>query len=161
MSETFWAFSLRLYQRPGVAESCLELQDQQGADVNMVLFALWAASLGHCLDATTIAAADHVARPWRETVTQPLRAIRRAMKTRVDGFDAAGVEALRKQVLAAELEAERLQQNAMAILIEDVPLDASLVAARENLSRYAAVLGQPLEVEPIGVLLDAFAQSQT
>ncbi len=81
MNEAFWTFSLRFYQLPGVAESCIELQDRHGADVNLVLFALWAAASGHQLDAEAIAAADRAARQWRETVTQPLRAARRALKT--------------------------------------------------------------------------------
>ena len=160
MSEAFWIFSLRFYELPGVAESCIELQDRHGADVNMVLFALWAAASGHQLDAEAIATADRAARQWRETVTQPLRAARRALKTRPDRFDESEVTALRRQVMAAELESERLQQGAMA---RDLTLDArgaSLAAAQGNLSRYEALLGKPFEPGPIERLLQAFvAQS--
>jgi uncharacterized protein (TIGR02444 family) len=160
MTEAFWTFSLRFYQRPGVAETCIELQDRHGADVNLLLFALWAAASGHQLDAEAIAAADRTARQWRQTVTQPLRAARRALKTGPDHFDASDVAALRRQVMAAELESERLQQAAMA---RDVTLDArgaSLAAAQWNLSRYATLLGKPFEPGPIERLLQAFvAQS--
>ncbi len=156
MSEAFWTFSLRFYQLPGVAESCLDLQDRHGADVNLVLFALWAASRGHQLDAAAIAAADLVARQWREAVTQPLRAARRALKTRWDGFDDAAVAALRQQVLAAELESERLQQSAMAIGLTADAHSASLAAAGQNLSRYEALLGKPFGPGPIETLLEAF-----
>jgi uncharacterized protein (TIGR02444 family) len=157
MTEAFWAFSLRFYQLPGVAESCIALQDRHGADVNLVLFALWAAASGHRLDAEPIAAADRAARQWRETVTRPLRAARRALKTGPDGFGESEVSALRRQVIAAELESERLQQGAMA---RDLTLDAhgaSLAAAQRNLSRYEALLGKPFEPGPIERLLQAFA----
>jgi uncharacterized protein (TIGR02444 family) len=160
MSETFWIFSLRFYQLPGVAESCIELQDRHGADVNLVLFALWAADSGHQLDAEAIAVADRATRQWRETVTQPLRAARRALKTWPDGFNESEVSVLRRQVMAAELESERLQQGAMA---RELTLDArgaSLAAAQRNLSRYEALLGKPFEAGPIERLLQEFvAQS--
>ena len=41
----FWQFSLRFYRLPGVAEACIELQEQAGVDVNLLLFLLWQASL--------------------------------------------------------------------------------------------------------------------
>ena len=39
----FWRFSLRFYSRPGVASACLALQDEAGADVNVMLFLLFLA----------------------------------------------------------------------------------------------------------------------
>jgi uncharacterized protein (TIGR02444 family) len=156
MSESFWTFSLRFYQLEGVAERCLELQDRYGTDVNLVLFALWAASSGRVLDVATIAAAERTARPWREAVTQPLRAARRALKTRPDGFDEAAVAVLRAQVMATELEAERLQQDAMATRMTVEAHDSPFGAARQNLRRYEALLGTPLGAGPIERLLDVF-----
>jgi uncharacterized protein (TIGR02444 family) len=38
--DPFWRFSLDLYGRPGVAPACLALQDEAGADVNLVLYLL-------------------------------------------------------------------------------------------------------------------------
>ena len=40
----FWRFSLRIY--PAVADTCLELQDRFGVDVNVLLFLLFAARNG-------------------------------------------------------------------------------------------------------------------
>ena len=156
MTEAFWSFSTRFYGLPGVAESCLELQDRYGADVNLLLFALWAASRGQLLDAPAVAAAERTARPWRETVTQPLRAVRRALKIRLDGFDEAEVARLRGQVMAAELEAERLQQGAMEIGMRVESHDTPVVAARQNLRRYEALLGTRLGAGPIERLLQVF-----
>ena len=39
--EAFWRFSLAFYERPGVADALIALQDCDGFDVNLVLFALW------------------------------------------------------------------------------------------------------------------------
>ena len=58
----FWAFSLDVYGRPGVAPACLALQDRHGLDVNLLLFCCWAASQGVTLDQRTLAAAEEAAR---------------------------------------------------------------------------------------------------
>ena len=42
----FWRFSLELYARDGVPAACLALQDREGADVNLVLLALWLGESG-------------------------------------------------------------------------------------------------------------------
>lgn len=157
MSEPFWNFSLQFYAAPSVAESCLELQDRHGADVNLILFALWAASRGSTLDAAAIAAADQQAKPWRETVIKPLRAARRALKQPPDGFDAPAVAALRRNVQAHELEAERLQQAAMASLVPRPAQHPSLAAARAYLALYATLLGASFPSAPVEALLRAFS----
>lgn len=156
MNESFWSFSLRFYRLHGVAEACLALQDRDGADVNMVLFALWAASSGQLLDAATIAAADRTARPWREAVTQPLRAARRALKTSPDGFDATKAAALRQQVMAAELESERLQQEAMAVHLRVGVPGARIAAAQQNLRLYEAMVGKSFRTAQVERVLQAF-----
>jgi uncharacterized protein (TIGR02444 family) len=155
----FWAFSLAFYARPGVSAACIALQDEHGADVDLILYGLWAASEGHCLSPNDIAAADRLAAPWRETVLDPIRRARRAMKPPPDGFDAAMVDALRRQVLAAELEAERVQHDALARHF--APGDAvsdPVAAARGNLMRYAAHVGIPESAAPLATLLNACAE---
>jgi len=37
-ADRFWAFSLALYGKPGVAPALLGLQDRLGVDVNLLLF---------------------------------------------------------------------------------------------------------------------------
>lgn len=157
MSETFWSFSCRFYQLPGVAAACLALQDEDGADVNLLLFALWAAARGRTLEEGELVAAERMARPWRVGVTEQLRAARRAMKVPPAGYDVAGVEALRRKVLDDELEAERLQQGAMSAVLGGETGLASAQAARENLRQYEAMRGRTLSAEPVGRLLAAFA----
>ena len=50
----FWTFSLRIYGQPGVPPACLTLQDEHGVDVNVLLFALYAASCGRQLASYSI-----------------------------------------------------------------------------------------------------------
>ena len=37
----FWRFSLRFYRLPKAADACIELQEEAGVDVNLLLFLLW------------------------------------------------------------------------------------------------------------------------
>ncbi len=158
MTQGFWDFSLGFYARPGVSASCIDLQNRHGADVNLVLYAFWAASEGHCLSADDIADADRLAAPWRETVIQPLRRARQAMKPPPEGLDTASVEALRRRVLAVELEAERLQQESLARhFAPGGRAAAPAAAARENLLQYAAHAGIPADAAALSALLEAFA----
>jgi uncharacterized protein (TIGR02444 family) len=156
LNEAFWTFSLEFYQTPGVEGACLELQDRHGADVNLVLFALWAASCGACLDVAAIAEAERVARPWRETVTQPLRLARRALKMGRDGFDEAAVATLRRHVQADEIEAERLQQAAMARRSAFDACAEPRAAALHNLRLYETFLGGCFGPSSLEALLRAF-----
>ena len=156
--EPFWEFSLGFYARPGVSAACLALQDGFGADVDVVLFALWRAHLGHGLSAAELAAVDGAIAVWRESVVQPIRAARRACHPAPPGsFDAAATQALRKQLLSAELAAERLQHGAMqALAPAPGTMDAS-VAAPGNLACFARHAGIPPDAAPFAALLAAFA----
>lgn len=102
-----WNFSLGVYSAPGVAEECIGLQDRFGIDVNLLLFCAWIAwSRKIKLTSEDIEALEAVVKPWHEATVKPLRAVRRYLKDISDG----DIAALRKQVKAAELEAERMEQ---------------------------------------------------
>ena len=47
----FWAFALEFYERPGVAEMLLTLQNQAGADVMTLLWLLFGAARGQRVEA--------------------------------------------------------------------------------------------------------------
>ena len=105
LGEQFWHWSLAFYRDPTVAEACLTLQDQHGADVNVVLVLLWQASLGAApFAAGEVAALDAAIADWRAEVIVPLRSLRRALKGR-------GEDAVRQPVATAELAAERSAQG--------------------------------------------------
>ena len=157
MADAFWAFSLAFYVRPGVSAACIELQDKHGADVDLVLFVLWCASRGQRLSGADLGAADASVAAWRQTVVQPIRQARRALKPPPELVEAEDAEALRRKLLTAELEAERLQQRALEAQAPP-PGDAeSQAAARHNLESVARLTNVPLDAAPLAVLLQAFA----
>jgi len=106
-AEEFWAFSLDLYARPGVADACLRLQDVYGLDINLLLLCCWLERRGCRLDATELAAAEARAEPLRTQILAPLRAVRRALKT----MPLAGAAGLYVRVKEVELAAEREEQR--------------------------------------------------
>ncbi|CAO3406806.1 TIGR02444 family protein [Azospirillum largimobile] len=100
----FWDFSLAVYGRPGVPALCLALQDRRGVDVNVLLFAAWAGmECGVRLSGPELSRIDSAVSGWREEVVRPLRALRRRAKAEDDAFY--------RRMKAAELEAERVQQD--------------------------------------------------
>lgn len=105
MTQSLWDFSVALYARSGVAELCLALQDEAGADVCLLLTALWLERRGIAASAARLAQLEELARPWQTTVTIPLRALRRAWKEAAQSD--AGLAELRGQLAALELQAER------------------------------------------------------
>lgn len=117
MSNTdFWDWAVAAYGAPGVGEACLHLQDALGQNVPLLLWAAWTARTGRRPDADDIEAACDLARSWSNTAVEPLRAVRRALKIATVDIADADRLALREQVKAAELQAERVLMNGLATL---------------------------------------------
>jgi uncharacterized protein (TIGR02444 family) len=156
----FWRFSLGLYRRPGVGDACIALQDSCSVDVNLLLFLLWLAASGRRLGIAEVKDLEAKASGWRETVVVPLRSLRRSLKGRALLVEPGAAEAFRSRIKAVELEAERLQQEALYELASSSPLGAPYAsvadAARENVAAYADALGQTFPSAPVEALLDAF-----
>jgi uncharacterized protein (TIGR02444 family) len=138
----FWQFSLRYYRRAEVPAACLSLQDEQGIDVNLLFFILFLATNQRQISADEIRRMAACVSAWRTRVVQPLRAIRRDLKSGIAPVDAVAAEALRSAIKRDELQAERLQQE---ILEREFP-PASVgshaparVAAEANIAAYGAV----------------------
>lgn len=104
---SLWDWSVAAYAVPGVAEACLALQDNHDQNVPLLLWSAWTAATGRKPDADDIEAACDVARAWSETTIAPLRAVRRTLKGPIPDLDPAAREAVRNQVKAIELAAER------------------------------------------------------
>ncbi|WP_439473185.1 TIGR02444 family protein [Brevundimonas sp.] len=102
-----WDWSLRVWAADGVQNAGLDLQDAQGQNLPLLLWAAWCAQTGRTPDADDIEAACDTARVWQETTVAPLRAIRRQLKVRIPDYADDDREALRAQVKAIELDAER------------------------------------------------------
>jgi uncharacterized protein (TIGR02444 family) len=143
-SETpFWRFSLHFYRQAGVAEACIALQDECGVDVNLLLFLLWLAAGRRQLSAGNVKDLDAAVRDWRQLTIVPIRDVRRKLKGAATLVEANKQEAFRTKIKAIELEAERLQQEALYSHSRSARLGseaAPAVAARANLAAYEAVL---------------------
>jgi uncharacterized protein (TIGR02444 family) len=108
MGSPFWNFSITVYRASAVQDECLILQDQFGLDVNLVLLCAFLGAVhGVTLKSDDIASV----RQWHEQIVRPLRTARRHLKTiNLQDADASSAADLRRQVKAAELESERIEQ---------------------------------------------------
>jgi len=154
----FWRFSLQFYRLPKVADACIALQEDAGVDVNLLLFLLWHAKQRRRLSAADVAALESQIAPWRDLTVLPLRSVRRGLKSPPALVAAPTAEAFRNRIKAVELEAERLQQEAMYAL---APLGSEAVtadeAARANVAAYEGLLGVRFPQAAAETLLVAFA----
>lgn len=119
----FWDFSLNVYHRPEVSKLCLDLQDNYGADVNMLLFACW---LGHTGRGTVTVSAWRAMilrlTKWREKVIKPLRSVRHMLQD-----EHLAPLSMKEQVFNCEIDAEHIEQlilekewgNTRRIIISD------------------------------------------
>ena len=113
MQEDLWEFALAVYARPGVEGACLRLQEA-GADVCLVLTALWLDRRACALDAEGLTRLQRASQHWQDTVVRPLRQLRQAWKA-PSGADER-LAALREQLKGLELAAEREQLARLARL---------------------------------------------
>jgi uncharacterized protein (TIGR02444 family) len=113
---TLWEWAVRAWAAEGVEVAALDLQDAQGQNIVLLLWAAWTAQTGRKIDAETIEAACDTARVWQETILAPLRSVRRALKTRMPDLHDEDREAVRRQVKALELDAERRLLHALEAL---------------------------------------------
>jgi uncharacterized protein (TIGR02444 family) len=161
----FWRFSLGFYRRAGVAEACIALQEQAGVDVNLLLFLLWHARMRRALSAAEVAALETRVAPWRAMTVIPLRSVRRALKLPPELVAPGTAEVFRTRIKAVELEAERLQQEAMYEAARASPmgheLSSAAEAARINIESYAAMAHATFPSTATQTLLAAFDHMTT
>lgn len=155
-----WRFSLGLYREPGVADACLRLQDEAGADVNIVFFLLWNASLKREFSLADVKATDSAVADWREMAVIPMRKIRRSLKDAPVLPDPGIVEDYRTKIKGLELEAERLEHEALSDFFQsDAPganATSAMEAARGNLEAYGKYLSRKFPKEAVETILSAF-----
>ena len=148
-----WDWSVQAYARPGVQDSCLSLQNEDGQSVCLLLWAAWRGPV----DAETLEAAVDTAHAWHRTVIEPVRAVRRTLKKPVPDMDNARRLSIREEIKRVELSAERglldeLESIAGPPLASAFDIEAALAAAarlwsdrtpREALRTLAGRLPQP------------------
>ena len=143
----FWEFCKTVYARPGVEQVLLELQDEDGADVLMVLYCCWTASEGRG-GSVELQSAFQISQAFQSDITAMVRLARRALK----GLpDAAYLDPeltnqtadLRAELKSVELGLEALQTRAMAALLAGAksPASAKSEPARQRLTDYFDLAG--------------------
>lgn len=118
-------------------ERLIQWQDEAGADVCIVLALLYAQQNGIGVDDKTIAELEVLVSPWRVSVVQPLRAVRRYLKPA--GLDSGEIEALRSNIKMSELVAEQHELGLLAGALSALP--AVLHRTEPPLHVYAKHLG--------------------
>jgi uncharacterized protein (TIGR02444 family) len=154
----FWKFSLGYYRGAGVSEACLELQDNCGVDVNVVLFLLWMASQKRVVPSDQVKRLADKVRPWQVDVIGPVRSLRRMLKTDAPLLDKGAAELFRTKIKAVELESERLQQEAMYALADSLKAESATsveAAARANIAAYERAVGRPFIKTAVDTMIAA------
>lgn len=110
LDNALWQYACRIYSQAGMEAALLNLQDEHGADINLILQALWLTSKGGEWKPECIPA-DYG--KWVEEHVIPIRTMRRSLKTDWVERRDKGYESFRQQVKKLELQAE---QYALAML---------------------------------------------
>jgi uncharacterized protein (TIGR02444 family) len=137
---------------------CLCLQDQNGVDVNVLLYLIWAGHCGRKLDGAHIKTIRDLIEDWRLHVVVPLRGVRRWLKEPTAVFHDRA-DQLRQTIKAAELESERLQQEVLFAhadvhsLGEPAPVAEAMNA---NIRGYELLLKSSFDAASLNVLLTEY-----
>lgn len=153
MPSDLWSFTLDFYARPGVEQACLDLQ-ASGNNVCLLLCGVWLAQHKVSCNAERVLQLTQLATPWHGTVIQPLRQLR--TQWRDSAQHDVQLSALRQQVKAMELEAERELLNRLEALAAHWPQRAG---AKEG-DWLASLLGEgtPQHHDALQVLRAAMGQ---
>lgn len=162
-NSSLWNFSLLQYARTGVADVCLRLQDEQGVNINVLLWCAWLEQRGLILDATRLRNAQKRIHAWDEHYVVPLRQLRRRMKAEFGAAD-DGIEQVRSQIKQAELLAEKQLQLWLEAVVQTWDGD-HLPAVGDNVRFYLQQLNvtDAAIVELLNLLgsgLDSVAQER-
>lgn len=118
--EGFWDFSVRTYRTNGVPDACLSLQNEHGADVNMLLYCCWVGAYLGKFETEHFDEAIGFAGRWADKVVIPLRSARTWMKLAgctEDGVPTDDCMRLRDKIKSVEFASEKLQQQVLESLV--------------------------------------------
>lgn len=144
--DVFWNFSNDIYTKSGVQDTCLQLQDNYKANVNIILLCLWHCRNGRsALTREDLSGLSQDLDEWQQNVIQPLRATRRKLKGGIAPITSSLSKQLREKIKFLELEAERAEQEFIqtSFSLEKQTLPNQLRAASAaiySLNQYFAIL---------------------
>ena len=108
-SNDFWQFACTLYAKPEQQQTLLDLQNQQGKNVNLCLLLYYLDSLNLTISQTQLNELEQSISEFDKQALKPLRATRaylKANKTEITDY-----AAIRKELLSAQLKLEKQQQH--------------------------------------------------
>lgn len=147
-SHEFWRYSLKLYSKNIVKDICLDLQNQFGVNINIILFCCWhtATSRGP-LSTEQIQLLISTTDSWHCEITQGLRHLRALISNLPEQNWTSD---LRKDILAHELTSEHIEQLLMVHTISTSVLKNHSVQQKfdncvSSLHHYFACLAIPLD----------------
>jgi uncharacterized protein (TIGR02444 family) len=156
-ADELWNFSLRFYSNDVVSASCLALQDDCGADVNVLLLACFAAIRGAQFASPFFNDPSEPSSAWRESLVVPIRRVRRSLKNASFITSVADLGQFKKSLQVVELEAERIQQRLLVETGRFTPADLPPPElARLNIEVYERGLDQGLDETHVARLLQIF-----
>jgi uncharacterized protein (TIGR02444 family) len=132
-----------------VPDACLSLQNDYGADVNMLLYCCWVGACTGQFDRDLFTRASAFSTLWADHVVVPLRSARTWMKQ--SGCDTEPVPTdacmqIREEIKSVEFAAEKMQQQVLESMtsIDQSRIDTPEQILEEviaNLNLYAAYVG--------------------
>lgn len=152
-SNPLWEYSLALYQ--SIEPWCLQMQDQQGANVNLLLLCCFAGSQGYRLSPQQLAEATQTVGQWDSAVIQPLRQLRRQSPgpspALLSSLPPEHRTSAQKLFLNAEIEAERYAQQLLwqwwqKLCQQQPPEHAG--ACADSIAINLGLYGKPLNMPP-------------
>ncbi|RFB03888.1 TIGR02444 family protein [Parvularcula marina] len=150
-AEDFWEWSIEVYARPGMKDALLKLQDRHHLNVNLILWAIWAAQAGWKLDEEKIEELTRAVDQFTRYGIERLREVRRYLSSPKKGFSERDLGELRDELLDAEIKGERMVQTRLAELTatgagerETMDLDDIMSAARTHFANIGPSLEKPV-----------------
>jgi uncharacterized protein (TIGR02444 family) len=122
------------------------LQDDHGLDVNLLLWCLWCAGRYEAPPEFVVRKAVDLTRRWSSDITATIRSVRRALKEPPAQASASAAQELRERLKAAELIAEKIEQDmleeiANANLARLSEGAGAAARARKTLASYVRMTG--------------------
>ena len=108
-SDNFWQFACTLYAKPEQQQTLLDLQNQQGKNVNLCLLLYYLDSLNLTISQTQLNKLEQSISEFDKMALKPLRATRAYLKA--NQTEIADYANIRQELLSAELKLEKQQQQ--------------------------------------------------
>lgn len=142
----FWNYSCQLFQLPDVADTCLQMQNNFDADVNLLLFCCWAGDNHRSLNETDIDNLIKASEPWQTAIIKPLREARKLMKNQIIAMPANLHTQTISNLSEMELNAEHMAQLDLEKTIDlNTPPAGETVSPIDTSARNLMLYVQKLE----------------